>query len=266
MVRASGGYLPPRHPLSALELSPATTPVHGQSDVVVESVDAAAIEAGLESGDFSSEEEDLSTLGPSPRRRGPRARGAARANAKGPEEGGLPAQASGYRESGLGQAPTEEAYVSKRAQLLSDRRWQSSERLRKPPGSRPGAISGVLSGLADWLMPGMEDGRRAEGGNEVILDVYPRAAERTAARTPPRVRARSAPPTPRGRPKASTILREGGWFYNGDSDYSTEEEDTGSFESEDEGFWADAGTTEPPRKLGGGGGMGILGRLRKLFS
>ena len=113
-------------------------------------------------------------------------------------------------------------------------------------------------------MPGMDSGPsrliRVESGSELLMEVYP--GEAKSPEKPERPR--SAPATPRGRRQTFSVLREGGEFYNGDSDYSTEEE--GGGDSDDEGFWADAGATELRQEVGDGGGLSVLKRLRKLFT
>lgn len=255
IVRASGGYLPPRHPLAALQLSPpGPGAVTGSAGEPGAGGNADGEDAD-DDGRGSSAEEGAPSDGVTRGRRALRVRGAARTRAKGPAGGATPKS---------GTSPLDEgAAVSTRKR--SGRRIASSPGTKRKSvddsriESRSQSLSGVLSGLADWLMPGMDSRRkRAESGNELIMEVYPR--------TPPRSKSKSAPATPRGRRAA--VLREGGWFYNGDSDYSTEGEN-GSFEfdsDDDEGFWGDAGTTEPPRKIGGGGGSSILSRLRRLFT
>lgn len=321
IVRAGWGYLPPRHPLASLTLSPASTPGRrsgtlgatgdgvattptrvgngvGAAEGNPKEVDLAEAgkptEAdpcdaermptgedpgdaegkpnGAEASEVAAEPEltiDAAPLGTA--RRGAVARGAARTRAKGPAGGGTPKPAGGQPDIDLGDAPTEEEgtqSVKARRKRMSEvqRYGRGRERaVRGEDGPRSTrSISGFMSGFADWLMPGVDEKaprRRLESGDEakiLHIDVYGQS-------TPP-PRAKSAPVTPRGRPKTSSILREGGWFYNGDSDYSSSEAD--NFESDDEGFWGDAGTTEPvgPRTLGGGGGTGILERLRTLFT
>lgn len=258
VVRASGGYLPPRHPLANLQLSPTNTAAPAD----VGEVDAGVVDSGTESGGSSGAEGAPSGEADA-NRQSLRARGAARTRAKGPAGGVVVESPDPLEEEG--PAPTEEE--GRRVERRSGRRRQVFDD-EAPSDGRSASLSGVFSGLADWLMPGMDGthsrGSRPDGGRELILEVYPQSPR--SPQTPPRRGgAKSAPVTPRGRPTASSVLREGGWFYNGDSDYSTEEEN-GSFESEDEGFWADSDATDPPRKIGGGGGLSILKRLRMLFT
>lgn len=271
VVRSSGGYLPPRHPLAALQLSPTSAPANGGGS------DAAGVESGESSGGEGS-----FVGGSVPGRPRIKARGQARTRAKGPvgsvppqspaqkalegedddEEGPAPTEeeatvaTSGRRGGGLGSSP-----ARRRRKAADDS--NVAKRTRSPSRSR--SLSGVLSGLADWLMPGMDGGPsrllRVESGSELIMDVYP--SESALSPEKPG-RPRSAPATPRGRRQTFSVLREGGWFYNGDSDYSTEEENAG--DSDDEGFWGDAGATELRREVGDGGGLSVLKRLRKLFT
>lgn len=229
VVRAGGGYLPPRHPLASLNMSPTRS----------------SVEEGA--GDVAAACSDREDGGSGPlRRKGVVARGAARTSTKGPAGGATP-KAGSRQSPGLG-APTEESRSS-----------------GKRPGSggsvngRSQSLTGLFSDFADWLMPGMEDRTAARHQTQA-----------SGKGTPPSRKVKSAPVTPRGHAPAAggrtsaAVMREGGWFYNGDSDYSTSDEDA-SFDSEDEGFWADAGTSDP-RSLGGGGGVGILERLRRLFN
>ena len=311
VVRSAGGYLPPRHPLAALQLSPArltnintlgampnVSYLFGENDdpssatgpsesanVAIKSASGAlglssangtavstsgaikaeggatvndeslvAIEDMAESGVGSIRNADP-TFNLSLTRVGVRARGAARTNAKGPASGGTPNQDADVDE---GPAPTEELGIANRSS------WRR-RRLATSYGDGSRTVSGVLSEFADWLVPGSDSAKSNRHSNgeskELLMEIYPRAPS-----SPPSHGAtKSAPATPRGRPKPSSVLRGGGWFYNGDSDYSSSEE-AESVASEDVGFWADAGTTEPPRHLGGGGGESILDRLRKLFT
>lgn len=285
VVRAAGGYLPPRHRLTGLQLSPArladrntfdrapsSTSDPGESNgtlssetVAPESGSAAKaarieaevkmkalaeLEASVESGAGRTRNSD-----PTPNytrgRVGVRARGVARTRAKGPAGGGTPTLTFDVDE---GPAPTEELGIDNGGGDNS--RWRQGKR-QTSRDDRSRGLSDVIAGLADWFIPSMDKGHR----KELFMEIYP-----TVPSTPPsRGETKSAPATPRGRPKASSVLREGGWFYNGDSDYSSSDEG-GNHDSEDEGFWADAGTTEPPRYLGGGGGESILDRLRRLFT
>ncbi|CAN0235019.1 unnamed protein product, partial [Laminaria digitata] len=293
VVRSSGGYLPPRHPLAALQLSPTNARANGGGS----GSDAAGADgtasAGAESGESSGGEGSL-VVGAVPGRPRVKARGQARTRAKGPAGGGdagpprSPTQrgaiALEQEDDELGPAPTEgeASEVVGRSgggrgggggggsSKPKRRRRKAADdsgvhrRSRSPPRSR--SLSGVLSGLADWLMPGMDGGPsrllRVESGSELLLDVYP--GENPGSPEKPG-RPRSAPATPRGRRQTFSVLREGGWFYNGDSDYSTEEENGGG-DSDDEGFWADAGATELRAEVGDGGGLSVLKRLRKLFT
>ncbi|CAN0086014.1 unnamed protein product, partial [Hapterophycus canaliculatus] len=289
VVRSSGGYLPPRHPLATLQLSPASHRGAGGSDsgengpgeggaenlvdppretgADTKAEAEAEAEAGLEVG------LEAPTLEGVPVRPDLKSRGLAKTDAKGPAVD--TPEASRPDGADEAPAPTEEERPAPTAgSAVGDGQKKSSRGPRRKlryndadggdlGGPRSRSLSGVLSGLADWLMPGMEGRRLAPEKTELILEVYPSAPMSPEARVP--TVTRSAPPTPRGRRKASSVLRDGGWFYNGDSDYSTEEEVETNYDSEDEGFWADAGTTKPPRKIGGGGGTSILDRLRKLF-
>lgn len=251
IVRASGGYLPPRHPLANLQLSPACT----QDGGALGAADPGVVDAGVE-GELSSGGEGAPTLSAAPGGRGLRARGAARTLAKGPAGDG----SMKLTDLEVDPAPTEEKPALRPAHKAPR---SSSDDAKVVASRRSRSLSGVLSGLADWLMPGMDGAssrrRRAESGDELILEVYPTTP------TDDRGGLKSAPPTPRGRVKASAMVRGGGWFYNGDSDYSTEEED-GNFDSDDEGFWADAGTIQPPEKSSSGEELSILDRLRRLFT
>lgn len=259
-VRSSGGYLPPRHPLTSLQLSPASHTGAAGS----ESGEASEGGAGGRNGDAEdrrestgdaigpdgAETEETPTLDAAPDRPDLKGRGAARTAAKGPARSSPSdtRKAVGREEEEEGPAPTEEG------------------------GGGAGARKGLLSGLADWLMPGMEARRRPPVRTELIMDVYPTAGGAAAAQSPEEKRrrpvvTRSAPATPRGRRRQSAVLRDGGWFYNGDSDYSTDDEIEANYDSEDEGFWVDAGTTEPESAKGGEGDENsILNRLKQLFT
>ncbi|CAM9282812.1 unnamed protein product [Scytosiphon promiscuus] len=282
VVRSSGGYLPPRHPLATLQLSPASHRGAGGSDSGENGGGGVGAENGVNTSDEAGagpEEEaeaeaglEAPTLEGVPARPDLKSRGLAKTDAKGPAVD-TPESERPDRSEG-GPAPTEEERPAPTAGgAVVDVRKKGSKGPRRKlrydngdgdqDGPRSRSLSGVLSGLADWLMPGMEGGRPTSEKTELLLDVYPSAPMSPETRVP--TVTRSAPPTPRGRRKLSSVLRDGGWFYNGDSDYSTEEEVETNYDSEDEGFWADAGTTKPPRKIGGGGGIGILDRLRKLF-
>lgn len=253
-VRSSGGYLPPRHPLTTLQLSPAS---HAGAAVSESGETCEGGHRGAEGGRDSTgdvvrpegaETEEAPTLDAAPDRPDLKGRGATRAAAKGPASSPSKTRTPGQEE---GPAPTEEG------------------------GGNFGAKRGksLLSGFADWLMPGMETRRRTPVKTELIMEVYPTAGGAAASpQSPDEQRrrpgvTRSAPATPRGRNRQSAVLRDGGWFYNGDSDYSTEGEIEANYDSEDEGFWADAGTTEPmSSKAGEGDENSILNRLRKLFT
>lgn len=269
VVRSSGGYLPPRHPLAALQLSPAS---HGGASGSESGETVPGRDVGAESGEVAADAEaEAPTLDAVPARLDLKGRGAARTSAKGPATDTPEKPQPG--DTGEGPAPTEgEGGGGGGAGGGGRRSKRASSPRRKlrysdgdvDPGGRQRSVSGVLSGLADWLMPGMEGRRSTAEKTELLLEVYP-STPMSPERRPLAV-TRSAPPTPRGRRRPSTVLRGGGWFYNGDSDYSSEEEMEGSYESEDEGFWADAGTTKPPTKIGSGGGNSILSRLKKLFT
>lgn len=292
VVRAAGGYLPPRHRLAGLQLSPAhhvdrntfdrapsSTTDPGESSGTFSSENVAPVsasgakaarieaeakikaldelEASVESGAGRTRNSDP-TSNHTRSRVGVRARGVAKTRAKGPAGGGTPTLTFDMDE---GPAPTEELGIGNGGG--SDSRWQQwKAQASRDEKSR--SLSGMISGLADWFVPAVDKGKgrgSTAHRKELLMEVYP-----TVPGTPPsRGETKSAPATPRGRPKASSVLREGGWFYNGDSDYSSSDEG-GNYDSEDEGFWADAGTTEPPRYLGGGGGESILDRLRRLFT
>lgn len=269
VVRSSGGYLPPRHPLAALQLSPAS---HAGASGSESEETGAGRDLAAEAGAETETEAEAPTLDAVPTRADLKGRAAARTAAKGPAADTPEKPPLQPGDTGEGPAPTEGEGGGGRGGKSSKR---ASRRLRYSDGDlEPGdgrggdggsqrSVSGVLSGLADWLMPGMENRRSAAEKTELLMEVYPSALRSPEVR--PAV-TQSAPSTPRGRRRPSSVLRDGGWFYNGDSDYSSEEEIDGSYESEDEGFWADAGTTKPPKKIGGGGGNSILGRLRKLFT
>ena len=301
-VRSSGGYLPPRHPLAGLQLSPASQrgasgSESGETGAGAGAGAGAAGAGGANGGvEADGENTEAPTLDDVPARPDLRGRGAARTAAKGPaadtpekpQEGGDAEEEGPAPTEEEGPAPTEGEGGESRQQPTG----KSRRRLRYSHGDEGGgggsdgeaggtrhrrSFSGVLSGLADWLMPGMEGHRRlaADGEKtELLMEVYPTGGAGGAPGSSPEAHrptfARSAPATPRGRRRPSTVLRDGGWFYNGDSDYSTEEEEVdASFESDDEGFWADAAggpKKKPPKKIGGGGGNSILSRLRKLFT
>ena len=261
VVRSSGGYLPPRHPLASLQLSPASHAGASGS----ESGDTGAgrgpgaDEAGTEA------ETEAPMLGAVPTRADLKGRAAARTSAKGPAADASEKPQLQPGDTGEGPAPTEGEGGGATSGKGASRKLRYSDGGLEPGdgGGRQRSVSGVLAGLADWLMPGMENRRAAAEKTELLMEVYP-SGPRSPERRPPMTQ--SAPPTPRGRRRPSSVLRDGGWFYNGDSDYSSEEEIDGSYESEDEGFWADARTTKPPKKIGGGGGNSILSRLKKLFT
>lgn len=285
VVRSSGGYLPPRHPLATLQLSPASHRGAGGSDSGENNAGGVGEESGAESGGEAEARPDPEAVpeeavleaptleGVPARTGGLKSRGVAKTDAKGPAVD--TPEAARRDESEEGPAPTEEELSAPTAGgaigngQRNGSKGDPRRKLRYSDGDedkgnpRSRSLSGVLSGLADWLMPGMEGRRPAGEKTELILEVYPSAPKSPEPRGP--TVTRSAPPTPRGRRRVSSVLRDGGWFYNGDSDYSTEEEMETNYDSEDEGFWADAGTTKPPRKIGGGGGTSILDRLRKLF-
>lgn len=272
VVRSSGGSLPPRHPLVALQLSPASHGGASGSDSGETGAGGGPDAEGGEAGAEAEAEADAEapTLDAVPTRLDLKGRAAARTAAKGPAADTPEKVQLQPGDTGEGPAPTEgegggtSTSTSKKRASGSRRKLRYSDGDLEPGGGgRQRSVSGVLSGLADWLMPGMENRRSTAEKTELLMEVYPSAPmspERRPAVT------MSAPSTPRGRRRPSSVLRDGGWFYNGDSDYSSEEEVDGSFESEDEGFWADAGTTKPPKKIGGGGGNGILSRLKKLFT
>ena len=272
VVRSSGGYLPPRHPLASLQLSP--TSHAGASGSESGEAGAAgrdpAAEAGAEALAEAEAEAETPTLDAVPTRADLKGRAAARTNAKGPASDTPDKPQLQPGDTGEGPAPTEDeggGVQSNKRATGSRRKIRYSDGDLEPRdgggGGRQRSVSGVLSGLADWLMPGMENRRSTAEKTELLMEVYPSAPMSPDGR--PGV-SQSAPATPRGRRRPSSVLRGGGWFYNGDSDYSSEEEMDGSYESEDEGFWADAGTTKPPKKIGGGDGNSILSRLRKLFT
>lgn len=291
IVRAGGGYLPPRHPLAALMLSPVSTPGRrsgatsgsrsprhaaagsggdGEGGEAAPPASPSAAVSALEEEDEDCAEAavgvgaaagvDSTSLSTDETFRGAVARGAARP-AKGPaaddmEEGDAPTEERGTTGARRRRTTAGETNGEGRGLAMATAAF-----VEYP--NRPKSISGFMSEFADWLMPGMDRKKRQVTKDEKILviDVY---ADRTHSRE-----FKSAPATPRGRMSKSAVLRGGGWFYNGDSDYSSSEEDI--YESDDdEGFWADAGTIEPvrptPRNLGGGGGVGILERLRSLFT
>eukprot|EP00903_Cladosiphon_okamuranus_P008814 g8441.t1 len=282
VVRSSGGYLPPRHPLAALQLSPASHAgasgsESGETGAGRDSAAETGAEAEVEAE--AEAEAEAPTLDAVPTRADLKGRAAARTAKKGPAAD-TPEKPPLLQpgDTGEGPAPTEGeggGGVGGKSTKRASRRLRYSDGGLEPGGGRDGggggsrgegrqrSVSGVLSGLADWLMPGMENRRSAPEKTELLMEVYPSAPRSPEAR--PTV-TQSAPSTPRGRRRPSSVLRDGGWFYNGDSDYSSEEEMDGSYESEDEGFWADAGTTKPPKKIGGGGGNSILSRLKKLFT
>lgn len=261
VVRTSGGYLPPRHPLVSLSISPKGTPSWRTNGVVDTRIGTGP---GTRPGTGTTDEVKASELAEdvepkdgvevgsprapdsTPPRRGLVARGAARTRAKGPAGGGTPKEdiepiAAPTEEEGDGRA------------LL--RRAQSGDE-----SSAQGIFfSDVLADLADWLMPGMESSRRQRSGQK-----HP-GSPKTVPSSPTGRGVRSAPVTPRGRPKSSAVLRGGGWFYNGDSDYSSSDGFDGYESEEDLGFWEDAGTTDP-RAIPGNAGMSILERLRMLFT
>lgn len=283
VVRASGGYLPPRHPLATVvSVSPESTPgdvlgtvpgtnTEPQSDGRIGNVNGSTNGSGSVANE-DGEGDGAPTLDAAPQRPGLVARGAARTRAKGPVDGGTQKKPSELpkpvRVEPLSPAPTEEEGPRRGAGRKKPRARRSSEGDGAGDSPTPASISEVLSGFADWLMPGMEGRRRAESDDEQRR-LTPRLSRLSPPGTPSRKGTKSAPVTPRGRAKAkSALLREGGWFYNGDSDYSSSDEMSGFDSDDDEGFWADAGTTEPgaPRKMGGGGGLSILERLRRLFT
>ncbi|CAN0305652.1 unnamed protein product [Ectocarpus sp. 6 AP-2014] len=276
VVRSSGGYLPPRHPLAALQLSPTSQ----RSAVGSDSEETGAgRDPGRENNGGGSGAEPESVGGGAEAARAPtegssssaaaavaaedtpevRPAGDAAAEGPAPTEGEGPAPTEGEG-GGKSAAPGDGA----RRRLRYSDAGGGATRAGGGGGSDSRSVSGVFSGLADWLMPGMER-RRPAVKTELLLEVYPSAPQSPERGQPPVV-TRSAPPTPRGRRRPTSVLRDGGWFYNGDSDYSTEEEVDGSFESEDEGFWADAAESKAPQRIGGGGGDSILTRLKKLFT
>ncbi|CAM9901714.1 unnamed protein product, partial [Ascophyllum nodosum] len=255
VVRSAGGYLPPRHPLAALQLSPARLTnintlgaMHNVSYLFGENDDPSSATGPSESANVAIKSASGALGLSSANGTAVSTSGAIKA------EGG----ATVNDEIDEGPAPTEELGIANRSS------WRR-RRLATSYGDGSRTVSGVLSEFADWLVPGSDSAKSNRHSNgeskELLMEIYPRAPS-----SPPSHGAtKSAPATPRGRPKPSSVLRGGGWFYNGDSDYSSSEE-AESVASEDVGFWADAGTTEPPRHLGGGGGESILDRLRKLFT
>lgn len=296
IVRASGGYLPPRHPLASLVLSPAPSPGRrpgagkgGDGAAPPASPPAAAAQAAMEA---LKGEDDVNVaqaavhpggalgtpdVAPSTgtlTHSGAVAKGAVELRAKAPIQPIV-------EDLELGDAPTEEEGPLVRA-MRDSRKGSDSDAKGKVNGGggvankpkRPKSISGFMSGFADWLMPSMDKSEKkltgANGGRGsyeeeqvLVINVYgPNASPRAGGRR----NTKSAPATPRGRSSKSAVLRGGGWFYNGDSDYSTAEED--NYDSDDDaGFWGDVGMKEPaPRNSGGGESTGILERLRSLFT
>lgn len=262
-VRSSGGYLPPRHRLTTLQLSPASHTGAARSESGEPCEGAAEADVG---GDRSTEgerdstgeavcsegaeTEEAPTLDPAPDRSDLESRGAVSTAAKG-RRASTPSKSRKVVKEAEGPAPTEE----------------------DGGGGKAKRGKGLLSEFADWLMPGMENRRSTFVKTELIMDVYPTGNGGAAPpQSPDEQRrrpaaTRSAPATPRGRKRQLAVLRDGGWFYNGDSDYSTEDEIELNYETEDEGFWADAGTAEPePVKAAERDGNSILSRLKKLFT
>lgn len=301
VVRASGGYLPPRHPLASLILSPTPSPGRrsgsgkgGDVAAPPASPSAPAAQAAMDA--LNGEDNvngaqaavhpggalgapDAAASAGKRTHSGAVAKGAAELRAKGPAGGVTPIQPI-VEDTELGDAPTEEEGPV-RGGMRDSRRDADSNAKEKVNGGgddekpkRPKSISGFMSGFADWLMPSMEKSEKkqtgANGGRSsydedqvLVINVYgPNASPRAGGRR----NTKSAPATPRGRSSKSAVHRGGGWFYNGDSDYSTAEED--NYESDDDaGFWGDVGMNEPAsRDLGGGGGTSILERLRSLFT
>ncbi|CAN0242600.1 unnamed protein product [Discosporangium mesarthrocarpum] len=137
---------------------------------------------------------------------------------------------------------------------------------------RNSLVSGFFSGVAEWFIPGMDHPakHRRSGSKDSGLDTEGSSTSRglpgllvEGSLEQGQRLAFSAPTTPRGR---RGFLRQGGWFYNGDSDYSS----SSDFDDDDpEGLGEGDGMYFDDQESDGldseHGTLSILERLRRLF-